>query len=78
MNAYRTTRWTHKLVFAAAAAAIGLGLLELVAGAMAYPDPEAMAMREQVIAAQSERAQQIRMLQQGELKLASIPRSAGI
>ena len=45
---------------------------------MAYPDPEAMAMREQVIAAQSERAQQIRMLQQGELKLASIPRSAGI
>lgn len=72
MNTYHQgSKWTHRIVFAVATIAIGAGALELVAGAMKYPDPEAMAVREQVIAAQSERAYQIRSLEQGQLKLAA-------
>ncbi len=78
MNAYQTTGWKQKLAFAVATIAIGAGVLELVAGAMKFPDPDAMAVREQVLAAQSERALQIRTLQQGELKVATIDRGAGI
>lgn len=66
------TQWTHKLVVVAATITLGVGTLQWVAGAMTNPDPEAMAMRQQVLAAQSERAQQIRTLQQGELRLATL------
>lgn len=65
------TRWTHKLALVAATIAIGVGMLQWVAGAMTHPDPEAMALRQQVLAAQSERAREIRTLQQGELRLAT-------
>lgn len=78
MNAYQTTGWKQKLVFVVATIAIGAGVLELVAGAMKFPDPDAMAVREQVLAAQSARALQIRTLQQGELKVATVDRGAGI
>jgi hypothetical protein len=70
-------RWTHRIVFAVATIAIGAGALELVAGAMKCPDPEAMAVRLQVIAAQSERAYQIRSLEQGQVKLAATRPSTG-
>lgn len=66
------TRWTHRIVTVAATIAIGVGMLQWVAGAMTHPDPDAMAMRRQVLAAQGERAQQIRTLQQGELRLAAV------
>jgi hypothetical protein len=72
MNPYpQGSKWTHKIAFVAATIAIGAGALELVAGAMKHPDPEAMAVREQVIAAQSERAYQIRTMEQGQVKLAA-------
>jgi hypothetical protein len=64
------TRWTLRIVFVAATIAVGIGALQLVAGAMTHPDPETMAVRQQVIAAEAERAQQIRDLQQGEVRMA--------
>ncbi len=65
------SKWTHRIVFAVATIAIGAGTLELVAGAMKFPDPETMAVREQVIAAQSERAYRIRTMEQGQVRLAA-------
>ncbi len=65
------TRWTHKLAMAAVTIVIGVGVLQWVAGAMTHPDPEAMAVRQQVLAAQSERALEIRTLEQGEFRLAT-------
>lgn len=77
MTTYRpNSKWTHKFVFAVATIAIGTGVLELVAGAMKFPDPEALAVREQVLAAQSERAQAIRTLQRGELRVATVEAGA--
>jgi len=66
------TSWTHKLATVAATVVIGVGTLQWVAGAMTNPDPDAMAQRQQVLAAQSERAQAIRTLHQGELRLATL------
>jgi hypothetical protein len=78
MTTYSQDRkWTHRIVFAVATIAIGMGVLELVAGAMKFPDPEAMAVREQVIAAQSERAYQIRTMAQGQVKYAASGIAAG-
>ena len=72
MTTYNQGRkWTHRIVFAVATIAIGAGALELVAGAMKFPNPETMAVRAQVIAAQSERAYQLRTLEQGQVKVAA-------
>jgi len=70
MNAYNPISWKKKLVCVAATFAIAGGVLELVASSMKYPDPDTMAVRAQVLAAQSERAQQIRDLQRGEVRVA--------
>lgn len=70
MNAYRPIRLSQKLAFATITIVIGAGVLELVAGAMRFPDPEAMAVRERVMAMQAERAQQIRALERGEVRYA--------
>ena len=78
MNAYNPISWKKKLVFAAATLAIAVGTLELVAGSMKFPDADTMAVREQVLAAQSERAQQIRSLQNGEVRIADSAPRAGI
>jgi hypothetical protein len=72
------SKWTHRIVFAVATVAVGAGALELVAGAMKFPDPDAMAVREQVIAAQSERAFQIRTMERGQVKFAAARPAAGI
>ncbi len=70
MNAYNPISWKKKLVFAVATIAIAVGSLEIVTSSMKYPAPESMAVREQVIAAEAARAQQIRELEQGEVRLA--------
>jgi hypothetical protein len=77
MNAYKQgSRWIHRIAFAVATIAVGAGALELVAGAMKFPDPDAMAVREQVIAAQSERAYQIRTMEEGKVRIAASGPSA--
>ena len=70
MNAYEPISRSKKIACAAVTLVIAAGVLELVAGAMKFPDAETMAVREQVIAAQSERAAQIREIARGELRVA--------
>ena len=70
MNAYNPTSWKKKIVLAAATLAVSAGVLEVVTSSMIHPDPETMAVRERVLAAQSERAQQIRELARGEVRVA--------
>ena len=77
MKTYQPTSLKQKLVLAAVTILIGMGVLEFVAVAMKYPDPETMAVRAQVLAAQSERAYQLRTLQNGELRLATGATSSG-
>jgi len=77
MTTYRPrTHWTRRLATVAATIAIGIGTLQWVAGAMTHPDPDAMALRQQVLAAQGERAREIRTLQQGELRIAATDANA--
>lgn len=72
MKTYDTgNKWKSRVVFVVATIAIGAGVLELVAGAMKFPDPDTMAVRQQVLAVQAERAQQIRELQKGEVRYAT-------
>ena len=78
MNAYTPISWKKKLAFATLTIAVAAGVLELVAGAMKFPDPATMAVREQVLAVQSERAAQIRALQNGEIQVATTAERAGI
>lgn len=78
MKTYNNIGWRQRILFAAATIIVGAGVLELVAGAMKFPNPETMAVREQVLAAQSERAYQIRTLERGQLKIAASTQSSGI
>ena len=78
MNTYNTISWRQRILFVAATLVIGAGTLELVVSAMKFPDPESIAVREQVLAAQSERAYQLRTLQQGELRVATATSARGI
>jgi len=78
MNAYQPTSFKNKIVFAAATLAIVATLLESVAGAMKFPDADTMAVREQVIAAQSDRAAQIRELSRGEVRVADATTGRGL
>ncbi len=80
MNSYNTNTisWRQRILFVAATIILGAGTLELVAGAMKFPDPETMAVREQVLAAQSERAYQIRTLEQGQVRIATVTVTSGI
>jgi hypothetical protein len=70
MNAYNPISWKKKIVLAAVTLVVAGGVLEAVTSSMKYPDPETMAVRERVLAAQSERAQQIRELSRGEVRVA--------
>jgi hypothetical protein len=78
MKTYNPSKWRHKLAIFGLTVIIGIGVLELVAGAMKFPNPEAMAVRERALAAQSERAHQLRSLQQGEVRMAEIAPANGI
>ena len=71
MKAFHTNTWKHRIAFGVVTIAIASGALELVAGSMKFPAPEAVAHRQQVLAAQSERAYQLRTLEAGEMKVAS-------
>jgi hypothetical protein len=64
------TSWTEKLVMVAITLAIGVGSLELLAGAMSSPAPETIAAKQQFIAAEEVRANQIRTLEAGEVRFA--------
>lgn len=70
MNTYNPTSRKTKGIFVVATLAVAGAVLELVAGGMRFPDPDTAAVREQVIAMQAERAQQIRALDRGELRYA--------
>jgi hypothetical protein len=70
MNTYNAIGWKQKLMFVAATIAISVGGLQLLAGAMTHPDPNTLAARAQFIAAEYERAGQIRALEQGEVRFA--------
>jgi hypothetical protein len=78
MKTYNPSKWSQKVVVAGLTVVIAASALELVAVAMKFPDLAAMAVREQVIAAQSERVYQLRTLQQGEFKIAAIKPANGI
>lgn len=64
--------WTEKLVLVALALALGVGSLELVSGGMSSPAPEALAAKQQFIAAEAVRANAIRSLEAGEVQFASV------
>jgi hypothetical protein len=70
VKTYNTIGWKHKVVFVAATIAISVGGLQLLAGAMTHPDPDALAARQQFIAAESVRADHLRALEQGEIQFA--------
>lgn len=70
MNAYNPTSLKKKIALAAMTLGVAVGVLEAVTNSMLHPDPETMAVRERVIAMQSERAAQIRELQRGEVRVA--------
>jgi len=70
MNAYNPINWKKKAVLAAVTLVVAAGVLEAVTGSMMFPDPEATTVRERVLAAQSERALQIRELSRGEMRVA--------
>ncbi len=72
MNAYNPISWKKKAVMAAVTLVVAAGVLEAVTGPMVNPDPETLAMRERVIAAQGERAAQLRELQRGEVRVAGV------
>ena len=78
MNAYQPTSLKTKIVFAAATLAIVATVLESVAGSMMYPAAETMAVRAQVIAAESNRAAQIRELSRGEVRVADATTGLGL
>ena len=67
-----------RLAAGAATLAIVATILESVAGAMKFPDAATMAVREQVIAAQSDRAAQIRELSRGEVRVADATTGRGL
>jgi hypothetical protein len=71
MNAYNPISWKKKVVLAAVTLVVAGAVLEVVTSSMMFPDPEAMAVRERVLAAQSDRAQQIRELSRGEVRVAN-------
>ncbi len=77
MKTYSATGWKHKAVFLAATIALAVGGLEMVAGGMTHPDPETLAARQRFIAAEAQRAGQIRDLEKGEVRYATVDVVAG-
>ena len=76
VNTYNTISWKQKLMFVAATIAISVGGLHLLAGGMTHPNPDTMAARQQFIAAEYDRAGEIRDLQRGEVRVAVIAETA--
>jgi hypothetical protein len=78
MNAYRPTSTRIRVVIAVATFATASALLETVAGSMLFPDATAAAERRQVLASQGERAQALRDLESGEVRVAVTPSATRI
>jgi hypothetical protein len=57
--------WTEKLTIAAVTLVIGLGILELVASSMKFPNPEAIAQRQQQLQATFDRLEARRHVADG-------------
>ena len=72
MNTYNTISWKQKVVFVAATIAISIGGLQLLAGSMTHPNPDTLAARQQFIAAEYDRAGEIRDLERGEVRVAVV------
>ncbi len=72
MNTYNTISWKQKVVFVAATIAISIGGLQLLAGSMTHPNPDTLAARQQFIAAEYNRAGEIRDLERGEVRVAVV------
>ena len=72
MKTYDAIGWKQKVVFTAATIALAVGGLELVVGGMINPDPDTLAARAQFIAAEAQRAGQIRALEKGEIRYATV------
>jgi hypothetical protein len=70
MNAYQPVSSKKKALFAVITLVVAAGVLEGVTSSMLHPDPETMSVRGRFIADQSERAQQIRELSRGEVRVA--------
>jgi hypothetical protein len=70
VNTYNTISWKQRVVFVAATIAISVGGLQLLAGGMTHPNPDTVAARQQFIAAEYDRAGQIRDLERGEVRVA--------
>jgi len=77
MKTFRTNSWQQKIIVTAVALTIGAGVLEIVANSMVSPDPGTMAVREQFLAAECERALELRTLQQ-ERQVATVAPANGI
>ena len=71
MNMPNNTRWTEKLVMVALTVVLGVGSLQWVASSMNAPAPEAVAARQQFLAAEDARAYEIRTLAAGEVRFAT-------
>ena len=76
MNSYNSISWKQKVVFVAATIAVSVGGLHLLAGAMTHPNPDTMAARQQFIAAEYDRAGQIRDLERGEVRVAAVAQTS--
>ena len=72
MKTYGAAGWKRRVVFLAATIALAVGGLEMVARGMMHPDSETVAARRQFIAAEAERAGQIRDLEKGEIRFATV------
>jgi len=72
VNTYNTISWKQKVVFVAATIAISIGGLQLLAGSMTHPNPDTLAARQQFIAAEYDRAGEIRDLERGEVRVAVV------
>ncbi len=77
MKTFQTSTWKQKTVVAIVAILIGAAAIEIVAGAMAFPDAGTMAVRAQFLAAEQERARELRTMQQ-ERQVATNPPAKGI
>jgi hypothetical protein len=77
MKTFQTSTWQQKIVVAIVAMLIGAAAIEMVAGAMEFPDAGTMAIRERFLAMESERALEIRTLQQEQLRIATTPLANG-
>lgn len=70
MNTFEATTRKTRIAAAALSLSVVAALLEVVASGFLHPNPESVAARQQVIAAQAEQVARSRALSNGEVKSA--------